>query len=292
MIKLSNNELSEICNRLGKSKIINIQRIFGGCINHSWRIDFIDSKLFLKKNDRDQKLLKFEQFCLNDLRKYSNPQNIIIPEVINYFEYESNEFLLLDWIDLNNSNQKKLGIGIAEIHLNSKRKKPNKFGYSIPGFIGTNTQLSGWENNWVDCFIKLRIDPQLSLLKNYSLSISLINRLKSKIKSHLSDHDPMNCLIHGDLWSGNISTGHLEKGIIYDPSCWWADSEIDIAMTRLFGGFTNDFYDEYFKIIKEKNGSDKRTIIYNFYHILNHANMFGGEYINSVNNYINMIINM
>jgi len=292
MNQLSSNELSEICNHLGKSKIINIQKIFGGCINHSWRIDFIDSKFFLKKNESDHKLLKFEQYCLNDLRKYTNYQNIIIPKVINYFEYEDNEYLLLDWIDLNNLNQKKLGAGIAEMHLNSNKKNPNKFGYSIPGFIGTTKQLNGWENNWADCFIKLRIEPQLSLLKDYSLSINLLNRIKSKIKVHLSNHEPFNCLVHGDLWSGNVSTGNLEKGIIFDPSCWWADSEIDIAMTRLFGGFTDDFYCEYFKIIKEKNGSNQRTTIYNFYHILNHANMFGGSYINEVNNYINMILNM
>ena len=292
MSKLTNNELSEICNHLGKSNIINIKQIFGGCINQSWRIEFTDSKFFLKKNERNQKLLKFEQYCLNDLRKYINSQNIIIPKVINYFEYENNEFLLLDWINLNNFNQKKLGAGIAEIHLNSNKKKPNKFGYQVPGFIGTSRQLDGWESNWVDCFTRLRIEPQLSLLKNGSFSIDLINRIISKIKDHLSDHDPMNCLIHGDLWSGNVSTDKHEKGILFDPSCWWADSEIDIAMTRLFGGFTNDFYNEYNKNIKEKKGSNKRTTIYNFYHILNHANMFGGNYINQVNNYINLILNM
>jgi len=292
MIKLSNNELSEICNRLGKSKIINIQKILGGCINNSWRIEFSDSKFFLKKNCRDQKLLKFEQYCLNDLRKYSNSQNIIIPEVIDYFECENNEFLLLDWMDLNNLNQKKLGAGIAEIHQNSNKKKTIGFGYPVPGFIGTTKQLDGWEKNWVDCFINLRIEPQLSLLKNCSLSINLVNRIKSKIKFYLSDHDPMKCLIHGDLWSGNISSDNHEKGIIFDPSCWWADSEIDIAMTRLFGGFTDDFYNEYFKIIKKKNGSKNRTTIYNFYHILNHANMFGGNYINEVTNYIKMILDM
>ena len=292
MIKLSISELSEICDHLGKSKIINIQKISGGCINHSWRIEFTDSKFFLKKNERNQKLLKFEQYCLNDLRKYINSQNIIIPKVIHYFEYENNEFLLLDWMNLNNFNQKKLGAGIAEIHLNSNKKKPNKFGYPVPGFIGTTRQLDGWEVNWVDCFIRLRIEPQLSLLNNGSFSIDLINRIISKIKDHLSDHDPMNCLIHGDLWSGNVSTSTHEKGILFDPSCWWADSEIDIAMTRLFGGFTNDFYNEYNKNIKEKKGSNKRTTIYNFYHILNHANMFGGNYINQVNNYINLILNM
>ena len=292
MVKLSNNELSEICNHLGQSKIINIQKIFGGCINHTWRLDFANSRFFLKKNERDQKLLKFEQYCLNDLRKYSNSQNIIIPEVIDYFEYEHNEYLLMEWLDLYNLSQKKLGAGIAEIHLNSNKTKPNKFGYSTPGFIGTTKQLDGWEKNWVDCFIKLRIEPQLSLLKHNKLNINIINLIKSKILVYLSDHEPMNCLIHGDLWSGNISSGHLDKGVIFDPSCWWADSEIDIAMSRLFGGFNNDFYNEYFKIIKEKKGSHRRTTIYNFYHILNHANMFGGSYINEVNNYINMIINM
>ena len=292
MIQLSNNELSEICNRLGKSKIINVQKIFGGCINQSWRIDFTDSTCFLKKNIRDQKLLKFEKYCLNDLRKYINSQNIIIPKVVNYFEYANNEFLLLEWIDFNNLSQKKLGAGLAELHLNSNKKKPSKFGYPIPGFIGTTKQLEGWENNWVDCFINLRIEPQISLLKDYSINTNLINLIKSKIKVHLSDHDPLNSLIHGDLWSGNVNSGYLEKGIIYDPSCWWADAEIDIAMTRLFGGFTDDFYREYFKLIKEKDGANKRTTIYNFYHILNHANMFGGNYINQVNNYINMILNM
>ena len=292
MVKLSNNELSEICDHLGKSRIINIQQIFGGCINHSWRIDCTDYRFFLKKNERDQKLLKFEQHCLNDLNKYSNSQNIIIPKVIDYFEYEQNEYLIMEWLDLNNLNQKKLGAGIAEIHLNSNKTQPNKFGYSIPGFIGTTKQIDGWENNWIDCFIKLRIEPQLLLLKHCALSINLINRINSKIKVYLSDHEPMNCLIHGDLWSGNISTGLNEKGIIFDPSCWWADSEVDIAMTRLFGGFSADFYNEYFKLVKEKDGSYKRSTIYNFYHILNHANMFGGSYINEVKNYIKMILDM
>tara|TARA_Y100000589_G_scaffold327512_1_gene369482 strand:+ start:4247 stop:5125 length:879 start_codon:yes stop_codon:yes gene_type:complete len=292
MIKLSINELSEICNRLGKSKVINIEKIFGGSINNTFRIDFKDSRIFLKKSEREQKLLKFEKYCLNDLKKYVNPDNIIIPKVIHYFEHENNEFLLMEWIDFNNVNQKKLGAGIAELHLNSNKNKPNQFGYSVPGFIGTTNQLEGWESDWFDCFIKLRIEPQISLLKDFSITKNLMNRIKSKIKIHLSEHEPMNSLIHGDLWSGNIGTGYREKGIIFDPSCWWADSEVDIAMTRLFGGFTDDFYSEYYKIVNEKKGSHNRTIIYNFYHILNHANMFGGSYNKQVNAYINMILEM
>ncbi len=292
MIKLSSNELSEICNRLGKSKIINIKKIFGGCINNSWGIEFTDSRFFLKKNTKDQRLLKFEQYCLNDLRKFIDFQKVILPKVINYFEYENNEYLLMEWLDLNNSNQKKLGAGIAELHLKSNQKNPKRFGYSVPGFIGTTYQYEGWENNWADCFINLRIEPQLSLLKEKSINKDLINKVKSKIKLHLDEHEPMNSLIHGDLWYGNVGSGHFGKGVIFDPSCWWADSEIDIAMTRLFGGFKDEFYNEYYKLIKKKKYSSKRSIIYNFYHILNHANMFGGSYLNEVDKYIKDILDL
>ena len=63
-------------------------------------------------------------------------------------------------------------------------------------------------------------------------------------------------------------------------------------MTRLFGNFQSEFYKEYYKIIPINRGSEKRSIIYNFYHILNHANMFGGSYLYQVQDYIKKIINM
>ena len=292
MGNLSNIELSEICIRLGKSNLINTEQIFGGSINNAWKINFDDSIYFLKKNERIQRLLEFENYCLNDLEQYIDFEDLIIPKVIEYFVMDTNEYLLMEWIEMNNLNQKRLGKGLAKMHLNSYKKNPSKFGYPEEGFIGTTKQIKGWEDNWIDCFLELRIEPQISLLKNNNVDRDLINQIKLKVKHQLSNHEPMNSLIHGDLWSGNIGSGYQDKGIIFDPSCWWADSEIDIAMTKLFGGFTNDFYDAYYELIKEKIGSHKRMKIYNFYHILNHANMFGGTYINQVNNYINMILNM
>ena len=105
-------------------------------------------------------------------------------------------------------------------------------------------------------------------------------------------HEPINSLVHGDLWSGNIGVNQMNKGVIFDPACWWADCEVDIAMTRLFGNFRSEFYENYYKVIPIKKGFEKRNIIYNFYHILNHANMFGGSYCHQVKSYINNILNM
>ena len=106
------------------------------------------------------------------------------------------------------------------------------------------------------------------------------------------NHNPLNTLVHGDLWSGNIGIDKSGKGVIFDPASWWADNEVDIAMTRLFGGFNKEFYNEYYKIIPCRKGFEKRTIIYNFYHILNHANMFGGSYFSQVKKYVKDIIDM
>ena len=63
-------------------------------------------------------------------------------------------------------------------------------------------------------------------------------------------------------------------------------------MTKLFGGFRKEFYVEYNKVIPKKIGFEKRIFIYNFYHILNHANMFGGSYLKQVEVYVKAILNM
>ena len=134
--------------------------------------------------------------------------------------------------------------------------------------------------------------PQLSILENNFLNNEIIKKLKEKIKAELLDHKPINTLIHGDLWSGNVGTEKNGRGVIFDPASWWADNEVDIAMTKLFGGFRKEFYEEYHRVFPLKNGFEKRTIIYNFYHILNHANMFGGGYLNQVKDYVKAIITM
>jgi len=193
---------------------------------------------------------------------------------------------------MKNFDQKKLGKGLGEMHLNASEFNPKIFGYPIEGFIGLTDQKKGWENNWIDCFLNLRIIPQLSILKSNCLDKETIHKVKEKIRSELLNHKPINTLIHGDLWSGNVGIEKTGKGVIFDPASWWADNEVDIAMTKLFGGFGKEFYEEYHKIFPIKKGFENRIIIYNFYHILNHANMFGGGYLKQVEDYVKAILNM
>ena len=226
------------------------------------------------------------------MRKHSNQNNLIIPEVIAFKNFPNVEILLMEWIDMQNFDQKNLGKGLGEMHLNSTESNPEIFGYPIEGFIGLTNQKKGWENNWIDCFLNLRIIPQLSILKSNFLDKETLDKVIEKNRSDLFNHKPINTLIHGDLWSGNVGIDKSCRGVIFDPASWWADNEVDIAMTKLFGGFGREFYEEYHKIFPIRDGFEKRIIIYNFYHVLNHANMFGGAYLKQVQNYVKEILNM
>ena len=292
MQKLSPIEINEICKELGETYPKSIEQVHGGDIHNAWRIEFSNKKLFLKKNSRNKKFLEFEKYCLQNLRKYINQENLVIPEVIAYKNIKNIEILLIEWIDMHNFDQKKLGKGLGELHLKSAESNPKMFGFPVEGFIGTTDQKKGLEDNWIDCFLNLRIIPQLLSLKSRILDKEIINKVKEKIKSELLNHKPINALVHGDLWSGNAGMDKNGKGVIFDPASWWADNEVDIAMTKLFGGFRKEFYEEYHRIFPIKNGFEKRIIIYNFYHILNHANMFGGGYLNQVEDYVKAILNM
>ena len=292
MQKLSPIEINEICEELGETYPKSIEQVHGGDIHNAWRIEFSNKKLFLKRNIRNKKFLEFEKYCLQNLRKYINQENLIIPEVIAYKNIKNIEILLIEWIDMHNFDQKKLGKGLGELHLKSAESNPKMFGFPVEGFIGTTDQKKGLEDNWIDCFLNLRIIPQLLSLKSRILDKEIINKVKEKIKSELLNHKPINALVHGDLWSGNVGLDKNGKGVIFDPASWWADNEVDIAMTKLFGGFRKEFYEEYHRIFPIKKGFEKRIIIYNFYHILNHANMFGGGYLNQVEDYVKAILNM
>ena len=92
------------------------------------------------------------------------------------------------------------------------------------------------------------------------------------------EEPPPPSLLHGDLWRGNA--GALEDGdpVIFDPAVYFGDREADLAMTRLFGGFAPSFYQAYQEAWPLSPGHEVRVDLYNLYHILNHAVLFGGSY--------------
>ncbi|GAL25959.1 ribulosamine/erythrulosamine 3-kinase [Vibrio variabilis] len=60
-------------------------------------------------------------------------------------------------------------------------------------------------------------------------------------------------------------------------------------MTELFGGFRQEFYDGYESILAIEPMYEYRKHIYNLYHVLNHCNLFGGEYLDQAEKLITTI---
>ena len=69
---------------------------------------------------------------------------------------------------------------------------------------------------------------------------------------------------------------------LIDPASYAAHCEADLAMTELFGSFSEEFYAAYKEANPLQPGYDERRDLYNLYHLLNHLNMFGGSYLNPV----------
>jgi fructosamine-3-kinase len=88
---------------------------------------------------------------------------------------------------------------------------------------------------------------------------------------------PAPSLLHGDLWGGNWGVA-ADEPVIFDPAVYYGDSETDIAMTQLFGGFGRRFYEAYFAARPLDDGGEERLSLYRLYHVLNHLNLFGAGY--------------
>jgi fructosamine-3-kinase len=116
------------------------------------------------------------------------------------------------------------------------------------------------------------------------LPSSLVDRIERfcvAIDDHLPVGDERPALIHGDLWGGNWTTDRAGRPWIFDPAAHYGCREADLAFTTMFGGFPSSFYAAYEEAFPLMSGWRGRCELWNLYHQLTHANMFGGGYASS-----------
>ncbi len=267
---------------LKNSYIERATPVNGGCIHNAWKLELENGRQFFAKTTSLENfpMLEFEAKGLITLNKFANNKLIKIPSPLLLEKIENTSILVMPWLNLKQGEQIALGKGLAALHKASTEDNPKSFGWGSNGFIGSGEQIKGWRSCWSNCFTELRLLPQLRHGKKWGITASEITRTIAWASDCLANHLPEPSLVHGDLWSGNAAVLEDGKGVLLDPAAWWADREVDIAMTKLFGGFTSDFYNGYESIWPLPSDLSTRTKIYNFYHLLNHANIFGGSYIN------------
>jgi fructosamine-3-kinase len=158
----------------------------------------------------------------------------------------------------------------------------SRFGFPHDNFLGTTPQPNGWTDGWLTFWRERRLGYQLRLAAQNGHGGNLQKlgeRLMDALPAFFEGYAPQPSLLHGDLWGGNY--GYLADGasVIFDPAVYYGDRECDLAMTELFGGYGADFYAAYRANWPLDAGYAVRKELYNLYHILNHANLFGGGYV-------------
>ncbi|MDP4266896.1 MAG: fructosamine kinase family protein [Bacteroidota bacterium] len=262
--------------------ILNIKSIDGGCINNTMLFITNIGKFILKYNLSSYYpgMLEVEA---KGLRLLSNANEIKVPSVIVNGISENLQYLILEYIKSGTEPRNlfvTFGRNIAMLHSHYGQN----FGLDHNNYIGSLKQYNYIHNNWIDFFIQERINKQIKIARDHNKIDNLTIKKFERLFTLLYDIFPIEkpSLVHGDLWSGNYIITSKGEPCIYDPAVYYGHREADIAMTRLFGGFSDLFYKSYNEIFPMIKGWESRLDFYNLYPLLVHLNLFGAGYLSSI----------
>ena len=187
-----------------------------------------------------------------------------------------------------------MGRSLARMH----KHYATEYGFRSNNYIGTNPQINiareNEKHSWSEFFFNNRILFQYMMAEKKGLLsqpfIERFRKAENNINNILEEVAEAPSLLHGDLWSGNYICGINNSPYLIDCAVYYGHRETDLAMTKIFGGFSADFYRCYNNEFPLQPGWQKRERIYKLYHILNHLNIFGNSYMNEAENLINYYI--
>ncbi|MFW5812233.1 MAG: fructosamine kinase family protein [Alkalispirochaetaceae bacterium] len=277
--------LEEAINRLYGSEVsVSSRRGVGvGSINQTALLSLSNGEsLFLKENSRTHKdLFRAEAAGLEALRAADGPR---VPEPRAVFESGSRQYLLMEAISPGSRGGdffERFGSALARLH---ETNRADSFGFSMDNHIGSTRQNNPWTREWHLFFGEHRLLFQVRLASGAGLADSSMVRGVEQIVAKLPQLLPEPehpALLHGDLWGGNYMVDEAGEPVLIDPAVYYGHREADLAMTELFGGFTDPFYRAYGEAYPLQPGYRDRVDLYNLYHLLNHLNLFGGGYASS-----------
>jgi fructosamine-3-kinase len=254
----------------------------GGCIHTALRVDGETSSgkrsYFAKINDAEHAAM-FDAEA-DGLAALADSKAIAVPAVVAHGSDDERSWLVLEWLDLSPldaASAGAMGRALAALH----RVKRERFGWKRDNYIGASPQVNGWSDDWVAFWRDRRLHAQLRLAAHNRLPSKMIDRgerLATDCAAFFRTYAPRPSLLHGDLWGGNASAARSGP-CVFDPAIYVGDREADMAMTMLFGGFPPAMLAAYRDEFPLDEGFTVRRDFYNLYHVLNHANLFGGGYV-------------
>lgn len=251
---------------------------YGGSINAVYLLETSKGKRILKLND----LLKYpgmfeaEKLGLETLRK---SKTFDIPKVFEAGAIEESAFLLLEYkaeAKIHQDFNDIFGKQLAALHKISS----DEFGLKTSNYIGSLPQYNGHSNTAADFYLNQRLEPQFELAGKNGFIFANQQGAMKNIEASIPDEP--SSLIHGDLWVGNHLVNEQGLPCLIDPAISYGPREMDLAMMKLFGGFSKKIFSSYNNHFPLPEGFNKRVSLWQLYYLLVHLNLFGTGYLNSV----------
>jgi protein-ribulosamine 3-kinase len=259
-------------------EIHDTQSLSGGSINQAVKLSTNKGDYFLKWNlSAPDDFFEKEADGLKRLRDAKS--NLRVPNVISTGKPEPGRpgYLLMEFIEEGRSgNSFEFGRQLAKLH----QTGTEQFGLEMDNYIGSLPQSNRKCNDWIEFFTQERIGPQLKMAIDSGKLDSDINQNWKRLSSKLNDIFPKTTpsLLHGDLWGGNYLFDSSGSAVLIDPAVYYGHPEMDLAFTKMFGGFSAEFYSGYESESPLEPGFSERVTLYNLYPLLVHVNLFGGHY--------------
>jgi fructosamine-3-kinase len=266
--------------------------VAGGSINRAFRVDLADGRRLFVKAHAAAPGAMFEREA-EGLGALAAAGALRVPREPLPGTAAGVAFLVMEWIEPGRPGPgffERFGRSLARLHRASAAAGPaggraapaERFGFRTDNWLGSTPQPNDWAESWVGFWRERRLGHQLRLARARGLSDRTLDRLGDRLLARLGEWIDLPgeppCLLHGDLWGGNYLADERGEPVLIDPACYYGHREADLAMTRLFGGFSPAFYAAYEEEWPLPPGSEERLAVYELYHLLNHLNLFGRSY--------------
>lgn len=272
---------------LGKElKLVDVQRTYGGDINAAFVITTGEGNFFIKQNKASLADMFVKEY--NGLKCLKEASILKIPQPLLYGTFGNDSYLVMEFVQkqmFTKTAWKALGEGLAWQH----RQTSEGFGFYENNYIGSLPQANDICANWGEFYFTKRILPLMKqALANQLCTMADVKdteRIGSKLSSIFPNKPP--ALLHGDLWHGNVMACANNKAAIYDPAVYYGNREMDIAMSLLFSGFNEVFYQSYNDVYPLQKGWQQRVKLCQLYPLLVHLVLFGKGYYSRVKEILN-----
>jgi protein-ribulosamine 3-kinase len=263
------------------SQVRQVRTAAGGDINQTFSVELADGrKLFVKTHAAaPPRMYVCEAAGLSWL---AEANALRVPRVVLATDSEPDAPACLV-LELIASAQRRanfddeLGAGLALLH----SAGPQYFGFEHDNYVALLPQANTKSSCWARFYAEQRLVPQTELARRSGRIGSALERRLQTLCARLAElvgpAEPP-ARLHGDLWGGNLLSDERGAPCLIDPAAYAGHREMDLAMMRLFGGFSERVFAAYDEAYPLQPGHRERVELYQLYPLLVHVNLFGGHY--------------